>query len=161
MQVKNQLDWLNLTNKIAFTKRIRRQIIARNWEFFAVTVPDLERVCQNEFDFFPFLNTSSKVVKGGVEFSGKVHRVYKANLYLRTANRIMMRIGSFKAANFRQLEKKLSEFSWELFLNLHISIQVKVSAAHSRLYHTDAVRQRIFEILQTVSCCVPKLSMSR
>jgi putative N6-adenine-specific DNA methylase len=160
VQVKNQLDWLNLTNKIAFTKRIRRQIIARNWEFFAVTVPDLERVCQNEFDFFPFLNTSSKVVKGGVEFSGKVHRVYEANLYLRTANRIMMRIGSFKAANFRQLEKKLSEFSWELFLNLHISIQVKVSAAHSRLYHTDAVRQRIFEILQKVSCCVPKLSMS-
>jgi putative N6-adenine-specific DNA methylase len=160
VQVKNQQDCLNLTNKPAFTKRIRRQIIARNWEFFAVTAPGLEKVCQNEFGSFPFLNTSPKAVKGGVEFSGRVHCAYKANLYLRTANRIMMRIGSFKAANFRQLEKKLSEFSWELFLNPHVSIQVKVSATHSRLYHTDAVRERISEILQKVSCCVPTLSMS-
>jgi putative N6-adenine-specific DNA methylase len=149
-----------LTNKPAFTKRIRRQIIARNWDFFAVTAPGLEKVCQKEFVSFPFLNTSSKAVKGGVEFSGRVHSAYEANLYLRTANRIMMRIGSFKAANFRQLEKKLSEFSWELFLDFHSSIQVKVSTAHSRLYHTDAIRERISEILQKVSCCVPKLSIS-
>jgi putative N6-adenine-specific DNA methylase len=149
-----------LTDKPAFIKRIRRQIIARKWDFFAVTAPGLEKVCQKEFDSFPFLNACSKAVKGGVEFSGRVHCAYEANLYLRTSSRIMMRIGSFKASNFRQLEKKLSEFSWELFLNSHTPIQVKASTAHSRLYHTNAVQERISEILQKVSCYVPTSSMS-
>jgi len=130
-----------------------------NWEFFAVTAPGLEKICRNECDSFPFLNSTFEAVKGGVEFSGRVHLIYEANLYIRTANRIMMRIGGFKAANFRQLEKKLSEFSWELFLNPHNTVEVKVSTTHSRLYHTDAVSDRIHEILDVYLCGLTKKSM--
>ncbi len=143
-----------VTDELAFMKRIRRRILAVSWEFFAVTAPGLEKICRNECDSFPFLNSSLKVIKGGVEFSGRVHLVYEANLYIHTANRIMMRIGDFKAANFRQLEKKLSEFSWELFLNPHNTVRVKVSATHSRLYHTEAVGSRISGILQRAQCSI-------
>ena len=150
-----------MTNELAFDKRLRRRILARNWEFFAVTAPGLEKICRNECEAFPFMKSSSKVVKGGVEFSGRVHLAYEANLHIRTANRIMMRIGGFKAANFRQLEKKLSEFSWELFLNPQNLVKVKVSAIHSRLYHTDAVGERIAGLLKRVPCCLEKSPMSK
>ena len=141
-------------------KRIRRRILARSWDFFAVTAPGLEKICKNEFDSFSVPKMPSKVTTGGVEFSGQIHLAYEANLHIRTTNRIMMRIGGFKAANFRQLEKKLSEFSWELFLNPQSMVKVKVSAMHSRLYHTDAVASRIYGILEKYSCCLPKASVS-
>jgi putative N6-adenine-specific DNA methylase len=100
------------------------------------------------------------VVKGGVELRGRVHFIYEANLLIRTANRIIMRIGGFKAANFRQLEKKLSEFSWELFLNPQSTLRVKVSASHSRLYHTDAVGERISNFLSQDRWCTQPSVMS-
>jgi putative N6-adenine-specific DNA methylase len=149
-----------LTDEPAFTKRIRRRILARNWDFFAVTSPGLEKICIEEFGSYPSLKSPLKIGKGGVEFSGKVHLVYEANLHLRSANRIMMRIGGFKAANFRQLEKNVSDFSWELFLNPQNIVKVKVSATHSRLYHTDAVGARISGILENVAGCSTKPSMT-
>ena len=148
-----------VTDELAFMKRIRRRILARNWDFFAVTAPGLEKICKNEFNSVAFPKIASKVTTGGVEFSGRVHLAYEANLHIRTANRIMMRIGGFKAANFRHLKKKLSEFSWELFLNPGNTVKVKVSAAHSRLYHTDAVADRIHEILDRDLCGLPQKSM--
>ncbi len=148
-----------VTDELAFMKRIRRRILAGNWEFFAVTAPGLEKICRNECDSFPFLNATFEAVKGGVEFSGRVHLIYEANLYIRTANRIIMRIGGFKATNFRQLEKKLSEFSWELFLNPYNTVEVKVSTTHSRLYHTDAVADRIHDILDGYLCGLTKKYM--
>lgn len=149
-----------MTNEPAFFKRIRRRIIARNWDFFAVTAPGLEKICRNEFGHFMSLESPPRVVKGGVEIRGRVHLIYEANLFSRTANRIMMRIGGFKAANFRQLEKKLPEFSWELFLNPHSTLRVKVSASHSRLYHTDAVGARISDFLRKDPWCSQQWKMS-
>jgi putative N6-adenine-specific DNA methylase len=89
-----------------------------------------------------------------------VHIIYEANLFSRTANRIMMRIGGFKASNFRQLEKKLQEFSWELFLNPHSTLRVKVSASHSRLYHTAAVGTRISDFLSKDPRCLQQWEIS-
>ena len=65
-----------------------------------------------------------------------------ANLHLRTANRILMRIGTFKATRFQELEKKLSEWPWELFLQPQQAIDFHVSAKKSKLYHTDAIADR-------------------
>lgn len=149
-----------MTNESAFTKRIRRRVIGRNWDFFAVTVPGFEKICRKEFDYFATLEAMPKVVKGGVELRGRVHLLYETNLFIRTANRIMMRIGGFKAANFRQLEKKLPEFSWELFLNPHSTLRVKVSASHSRLYHTDAVGARICDFLSKDPWCLQPAAVS-
>lgn len=80
------------------------------------------------------------MVKGGVEFKGRLHDCYLANLNLRTANRILMRIGEFKATNFRQLAKNLENFPWELYLAPHSSTRIHVTSRHSRLYHKDPIR---------------------
>lgn len=104
-------------------KRIKRHVIAKELDFFAATAPGVEKLCLDELLSLvqvSDLNQSSvknvKEVPGGVEFKGHLHDCYLANLHLRTANRILMRIGEFKATNFIQLEKRLADFPWELFL---------------------------------------------
>ncbi|MBW1842560.1 MAG: hypothetical protein JRI75_12335, partial [Deltaproteobacteria bacterium] len=81
--------------------------------------------------------------EGGVEFKGRLHDCYLADLNLRTANRILMRIESFHAANFRQLEKNLTDVPWELFLLPGTPTHIRVTSRHSRLYHKDAVAGRV------------------
>ena len=125
----------------SFEKRIKRQIIGREHLFFAATTSGLKSVCYQELNNIPGSFKEIQMVDGGVEFTGRMQDCYKANLYLRTANRILMRIGKLKASNFRVLEKKLLKFPWELFLPFKNNIlpEISVTAKHSRLYHTQAV----------------------
>jgi putative N6-adenine-specific DNA methylase len=78
-----------------------------------------------------------------VTFSGRLVDCQRANLYLRTATRILMRIDVFNATNRRRLEKKSGEIAWELFLPAGHIPDVKVSSHRSRLYHTEAIARSI------------------
>ncbi len=132
----------------ALTKRIRRRVTARQWDFFAATSPGLENICRNECTGHSFFEQAPEIRNGGLEFQGPVHLSYLANLHLRTANRILMRVGEFKATNFRRLEKKIAEFPWELFVKSGGEFDVRVSSKGSRLYHSGAVEERVAEILR-------------
>lgn len=83
------------------------------------------------------------MIPGGVEFTGSVEDCYKANLNLRSPSRITMRIAGFKAENFRTLEKRLLEMEWELFLEKGMPFSCDVVTRHCRLYHSDAIAQRV------------------
>jgi len=122
-----------------FHKRLRRRITGREQLFFAATAPGLENLCHKEFLALSFPEKSLSVSGDGVAFSGRVHDCYTANLHLRTANRILMRIAAFKATNLRAVRRKLSDFPWELYLQPHQSYELMVSARQSRLYHTEAI----------------------
>ncbi len=126
----------------SFAKRVKRQVIGRSRSFFAATPPGLENVCLKELASPPLSFTEVEEVPGGVEFRGRVHDAYMANLHLRTANRILMRIDGFKAANFRQLERRLADVPWEIYLPPGIPVHVRVATSKSRLYHKAAIAQR-------------------
>ena len=95
-------------------KRIKRHVIGQIKDFFIATAPGLEKLCFDELRLLSFLNPEAAMVRGGVEFKGRLHDCYLANLNLRTANRILMRIGEFKATNFRQLSKNIENFPSQL-----------------------------------------------
>jgi putative N6-adenine-specific DNA methylase len=75
--------------------------------------------------------------------------LYRANLYLRSAGRILMRIAQFKATNFRGLAKRLGAISWQLYLPSGALPRAKVASHRSRLYHTKAVAQRLRETIES------------
>ena len=54
---------------------------------------------------------------GKVEFTAKITEAWKIVAYSRIANRVLMEVASFKAENFRELEKKAAEIPWELYLD--------------------------------------------
>ena len=128
----------------ALDKRIKRHVIGPVREFFVVTAPGLEQLCFDELMQLPLSCREASIVAGGIEFKGRLHDCYLANLHLRLANRILMRITRFKATNFHKLEQKIAQISWELYLLRGCDITINVSSRHSRLYHSDAVGE-IFE----------------
>ena len=81
--------------------------------------------------------------KGGLEFSGTLDQIYACNLQLRTASRVIVRLGEFYAAAFSELRKKASRLAWETFLRPGQPVEIKVTCHKSRLYHSDAVAERV------------------
>ncbi|MHB8136300.1 MAG: THUMP domain-containing class I SAM-dependent RNA methyltransferase [Anaerolineaceae bacterium] len=80
---------------------------------------------------------------GGMEFEGPLEHVYLANLHLRTASRVTVRLGEFKAITFAELRKKASKLEWAKYLVPGQKVSVQVTCHKSRLYHSDAVAERI------------------
>jgi putative N6-adenine-specific DNA methylase len=80
---------------------------------------------------------------GGVEFQGSLHDVYRANLYLRTASRVLVRLGEFYASAFPELRRKASRLLWENYLAPERPIALRVTCQKSRLYHEAAVAERM------------------
>ena len=127
----------------ALHKRIKRHIIGRQRTYFVATSPGFEDLCFNELTALGLPIENIAIVDGGVEFAGKLTDCYQANLNLRTASRILLRVDHFKATGFGQFEKKAVQIPWELYLPSTGCVHMHVTARHCRLYHTDAVGQCI------------------
>ena len=80
---------------------------------------------------------------GGVAFEGGRREIYRANLWLRTASRVLVRLGEFSAVNFPELRKKAGRLEWERFLIPGQAVTLRVTCRKSRLYHSDAVAERL------------------
>ncbi len=129
----------------AFTKRLRRHVAGRVRTYYAITAPGFEALCREELLGLGLDRSGLSLEPGGVTFTGKLVDCQRANLYVRTATRILMRIDSFTATNERQLEKQAAETPWELLLPAGALPDVKVSSRRSRLYHTEAIARSIRE----------------
>jgi putative N6-adenine-specific DNA methylase len=80
---------------------------------------------------------------GGVAFDGGLREIALANLWLRTASRVLVRLGEFHAASFDELRKKAGRLEWERFLVPGQPVALRVTCRKSRLYHSDAVAERL------------------
>jgi len=123
-------------------KRIKRHVIGRERKFFAATPPGFEAVCLSELLKFQPVSGKARATPGGVEFEGRLDVCYHANLNLRSANRILMRVHAFKSSNFRQFEKKVRDIPWELYLQSDNLLNVHVTTKHCRLHHSGAISEK-------------------
>ncbi|MDI6797820.1 MAG: hypothetical protein QMD09_12790 [Desulfatibacillaceae bacterium] len=128
-------------------KRVKRHIKASSHEFFAATQPGLEHLCLKELAGLGLAGEDARILAGGVAFSGRLPDLYKAALYMHTPNRLLMRIGAFTATDFVSLSAKVVKIAWELYLSASLPINIRVSSRKSRLYHSDAVAQRVEEAI--------------
>ena len=132
-----------MSSESPLTKRIKRHVIGRRREYFAVAAPGFENLCMNEFRSLESDQLLASAEAGGVAFKGRLQDCYIANLNLRTANRILMRIETLHATHFGQLQKKFSDIPWELFIRNDTLPQVHVTARHCKLYHSKAISERL------------------
>ena len=126
-------------------KRIKRHVIGRTRRYFAAVPTGFEPLCLKELTALPLSIHEATVVNGGGEFSGCLQDCYLANLHLRTASRILLRITAFTSTNFRQLEKKIAAIPWELYLHGNSLPQIHATTSHCRIYHTGAIANRFLE----------------
>jgi putative N6-adenine-specific DNA methylase len=132
-----------LEKKSPLEKRIKRHITGRSHSFFIAVTPGLESLCLEELKSLPLSTNIFSSVNGGIEFAGRLQDCYTANLHLRIANRVLMRIAGFNASNFSRLGKKLSSVPWELYFSCGTIPEINTTTKHSRLYHKDAIDERI------------------
>ncbi|MDY6387010.1 MAG: RNA methyltransferase [Fibrobacter sp.] len=143
----------------ALEKRLKRQVIGKPHRFQAVVPLGFEQALVHELcsilksdDSAEASDTNSLPHASGdgkVEFTAKITDAWKAVAYSRVANRILMHLADFKAENFRELEKKAAEIPWELYL-AQKGVHIHVSCKHSRLYHSDAIAERLYKIIEGV-----------
>jgi putative N6-adenine-specific DNA methylase len=115
---------------------------------FAVTSPGLEPYTTLELHNLGCLPIEASQslpssFTGGVEFTGDINAVYRANLYLRTASRILLRLGEFHASAFTELKRHTQSLPWNNYINPGQAVAVRVTCRKSRLYHSSAVAREI------------------
>lgn len=134
-----------MTSQSALERRIKRHVTGRTHAFYAVAAPGLEALCHAEIaGRLPSAEIESDS-EGGVAFNTRLHHAYAVNLWSATASRVLMRIGEFNADGFGKLKRKTRRFPWELYIPGGASLHVNVALHRSRLYHRDAVAERIRE----------------
>ena len=111
------------------------------FEAFAVAAPGLEPIVAAELTDLNV--TGARVIDGGVEFSATLRQLYEANLHLRSASRVLIRLAKFRALTFAELERRAQRIPWEKVLTRGERVTLRVTCRKSRLYHSGAVAERI------------------
>ena len=111
------------------------------FEIFLATAPGLEPVLRLEALALGF--AGARYVPGGVTVHGTWTDVWRANLQLRGANRVLARLGSMRVPHIAQLDKRARQFDWGTVLRKDVAVRVEATCHKSRIYHSDAAVQRI------------------
>ncbi|HET8649700.1 MAG TPA: hypothetical protein VFL95_06650 [Gemmatimonadales bacterium] len=117
---------------------------------YAVTQPGLEAVTADELAQLGL--SPGPVEPGGVPFSAGFSGLYRANLHLRTASRVLIRLAAFHASSFAELERHARRIEWGRVLSEGDPIRLRVTSRKSRLYHQDAIAERL---LRAAAAAVP------
>jgi len=112
---------------------------------FAVTAPGLADLAAGEL---ARMGLSVGVVEpAGVPFEGDLRALCLANLQLRTATRVLVRVDEFRAATFHELEKRTARIDWGRWIAPGREVTLRVTCRKSRLYHSGAVAERVAGVL--------------
>jgi len=119
-----------------------------DFEIFLVTAPGLESALAAEAKANGF--KAPAAVKGGVTVQGGWPEVWRANLELRGAARVLARIAAFRAMHLAQLDKRAHKVAWKELLRADVPVRVEASCTASRIYHQGAAAQRIEKAIRDV-----------
>jgi putative N6-adenine-specific DNA methylase len=75
------------------------------------------------------------VSNGKVEFQGNEKDICRANLWLRSAERVQIKVGEFSATDFDQLYEKTKDLPWDWFLTKNAHFPVSGKSVKSQLHH--------------------------
>ncbi len=111
------------------------------FEIFLVAAPGLEKVLFAEARAKGF--ASARYVPGGVTMTGGWPDVWRANLEMRGAGRVIARIDEFRVLHLADLDKRARSFAWANILRPDVPFRVEATCAKSRIYHSGAAAGRI------------------
>lgn len=80
----------------------------------------------------------------------------RANLWLRTASRVLVRFGTFHARALGELERRASLLPWDKYLTPGRPVHLRVTSRKSRLYHQGAIAERIGNGIREVTGTSPE-----
>jgi putative N6-adenine-specific DNA methylase len=106
-------------------------------KLLAKTFAGLEEVLANEIDQLGGENI--RIIKRGVEFEGDKRLLYRANLELRTALRILTPIASFKATNEVVFYNQVKAINWEKYMSVNQTFAVDAVVRSTFFTHSQYI----------------------
>lgn len=127
-------------------RRAKRQAWAPEHDFFAVTAPGLEPLAAAELAALGL--GPLERLPGGVAFRGRLEALYLANLWLRTAGRVLMRLKDFRVRTWDDLPRQAAAVPWEVWLPPAAALKVMVTLREANLRHTGRVAEELLAAIQ-------------
>lgn len=115
------------------------------YDAWAVASPGFEPLVEAELRALGFADATAST--GGVSFHADGAGIARANLHTRIASRIVVRLASFRATAFHELERAARKVEWGRMLAPGAAFQLRVTAKKSRLYHSDAIAERVADAI--------------
>lgn len=107
---------------------------------FVSCAPGLEALLVSEL---AGLGLDASATAGGAAFTTDAEGLYRTLLGCGLGLRVLLRVATFKATKFTQLERELRQLDWAKLIPAKTAVRVKAAARKSRLYHSGAVAERV------------------
>ena len=115
--------------------------MAEPLEIFLIVAPGFEPTLAAEARAKAFTVTGT--TKGGVTLAGDWPDIWRANLSLRGATRVLVRLASFRVMHLAKLDAKARKLPWAHWLRPDRPIRVDATCRKSRIYHDRAAAERV------------------
>ncbi|QHW37222.1 class I SAM-dependent RNA methyltransferase [Staphylococcus ursi] len=107
------------------------------YQLLAVCPMGLESIVAKEVQD---LGYDTRVENGRIYFEGDASAIVKANLWLRTADRVKLIVGQFEAITFDSLFKQTKNLPWEQFIPVNGQFPVQGRSLKSKLFSVPDVQ---------------------
>ncbi|MBO0765120.1 MAG: class I SAM-dependent RNA methyltransferase [Hyphomicrobiaceae bacterium] len=111
------------------------------FKIFLATAPGLEDALCAEVRSKGF--NSPRAVPGGVMVRGGWPEVWRANLWVRGAGRVLAVLASFRVLHLDELKALARKVRWSAVLRTDVPFRVEATCANSRVYHSGAAAERV------------------
>ncbi|MEZ6014068.1 MAG: THUMP domain-containing protein [Planctomycetota bacterium] len=114
---------------------------AQRHTYFATCAPGAEPYLHAEVKALGFAKHERQV--GGVQFEGSARDAWRANLWLRTAVRVLRRVARFEAPDEAALDAGVAAVEWSAFLAPDGRLWIDAQSRDSALSHSRFLAQRV------------------
>lgn len=112
--------------------------MTRRLELIATAAFGLEKVVSRELHDLGY--TQQNVEDGRVFFIGDELAICRCNLWLRSADRILVKIGKFPASDYDQLFDRIEALPWDEWLPVDAKFPVSGRSVRSELHHEPTIQ---------------------
>lgn len=120
------------------------------YDLIATTAMGLEALAAKEVRD---LGYECEVENGRITFQGDEAAIVRSNLWLRTADRVRIKVGEFKATSFDELFEKTKALPWERYMPENAEFPVSGKSVKSKLFSVSdcqaIVKKAIVERMRT------------
>ncbi|HHT22524.1 MAG TPA: class I SAM-dependent RNA methyltransferase [Bacteroidales bacterium] len=111
------------------------------FEMIAKTFKGLEEVLATELVALGANNV--QLQRRAVSFTGGKELLYKANLHLRTASRLLVPIANFKVGNTDEVYEKVKALNWEEYMDVNTTFAIDATVFSDEFRHSKFVEYRV------------------
>lgn len=115
---------------------------------FAVCAPGTAPLVAAECAALGLVPTA--VESAGVSLTLSHAELFALNCHTRVASRVLVRLAHFTARDFATLEQQATRVPWARVITAGVPVRLRVTCRKSRLYHSDAVAERVARGIERV-----------